>query len=51
MGLVSEELKVDAEDEEEDQTILSKKTFEELGVCPEICEAVKAMGYLFPSKI
>ena len=26
-------------------------TFEDLGVCPEICEAVKKMGYLNPSKI
>ena len=26
-------------------------TFEELGVCPEICEAVKKMGYKNPSKI
>jgi superfamily II DNA/RNA helicase len=35
----------------EEQTLLSKKTFEELGVCSEICEAVKAMGYLCPTKI
>ncbi len=26
-------------------------TFEELGVCPEICEAIKAMGYKHPTKI
>ena len=26
-------------------------TFEDLGVCPEICEAVKKMGYTNPSKI
>ena len=27
------------------------KTFKELGVCDEICEAVKKMGYKHPSKI
>ena len=27
------------------------KNFEELGVCSEICEAVKKMGYKHPSKI
>ena len=26
-------------------------TFADLGVCPEICEAVKKMGYKNPSKI
>jgi len=26
-------------------------TFESLGVCAEICEAVKKMGYKHPSKI
>lgn len=26
-------------------------TFEELGVCSEICEAIKGMGYKHPTKI
>lgn len=30
---------------------MSDTTFEELGVCPELCEAVRAMGYKAPTKI
>ena len=30
---------------------MTNLTFEELGVCPEICEAIKAMGYKNPTKI
>lgn len=30
---------------------MSNTTFEELGVCPELCEALKAMGYKAPTKI
>lgn len=41
---------VDGEVEEE-SNIMTTMTFEELGVCPEICEAIKAMGYKHPSKI
>lgn len=29
----------------------SQKSFEELGVCDEICEAIKQIGYKTPSKI
>lgn len=36
---------------EEESSIMTNLTFEELGVCPEICEAIKAMGYKNPSKI
>ena len=36
---------------EEESNIMTNLTFEELGVCPEICEAIKAMGYKNPSKI
>lgn len=44
--------------EEQDKGVLDEirqeeedKTFAELGVCQEICEAVKKMGYKHPSKI
>ena len=30
---------------------MSNLTFEELGVCSELCEALKAMGYKNPTKI
>ncbi len=30
---------------------MTTMTFEELGVCSEICEAIKAMGYKNPTKI
>jgi superfamily II DNA/RNA helicase len=36
---------------EEESNIMTKMSFEELGVCSEICEAIKAMGYKHPSKI
>ena len=37
--------------DDEVKQIAVNTTFEELGVCPEICEAVKKMGYKHPSKI
>ena len=47
-----EEVKGDAEDTiQEESNIMTTMSFEELGVCPEICEAIKAMGYKNPSKI
>ena len=39
------------EEDDDDAGIMTKFTFEELGVCPEICEAIKSMGYKHPSKI
>lgn len=39
------------ENGEEESNIMTTTTFEELGVCPEICEAIKAMGYKHPTKI
>ncbi len=30
---------------------MSNTTFEDLGVCSELCEAIKAMGYKAPTKI
>ena len=36
---------------EEEVNIMSNLTFEELGVCSEVCEAIKAMGYKQPTKI
>ena len=38
-------------DDQEESNIMTNLTFEEIGVCPEICEAIKAMGYKNPSKI
>ena len=38
-------------EKEEESNIITNLTFEELGVCSEICEAIKAMGYKHPSKI
>jgi len=48
-----EEVKGDGieEHEGEESNIMTTMTFEELGVCPEICEAIKAMGYKNPTKI
>lgn len=43
---ITEELKVEVE-----TTIMSNTTFEELGVCSELCEALKGMGYKAPTKI
>ncbi len=37
--------------EEEEANIMTNLSFEELGVCPEVCEAIKAMGYKNPTKI
>lgn len=49
---VAEEMKDDQPKVEgEESTIMTDLTFEELGVCPEVCEAIKAMGYKNPSKI
>lgn len=31
--------------------LLSSLTFEDIGICSEICEALKAMGYVHPTKI
>ena len=44
-----EELK--AAQNEEEEILKKDETFEKLGVCPEICEAVMKMGYKHPSKI
>jgi superfamily II DNA/RNA helicase len=30
---------------------MSNTTFEELGICSEICEAIRGMGYKNPTKI
>ncbi len=37
--------------DEEETGIMSNTTFEDLGVCSELCEAIKAMGYKAPTKI
>ena len=38
--------------EQKDTEILDKEqSFEKLGVCSEICEAIEKMGYKHPSKI
>jgi len=37
--------------EEDIKQIEKDITFADLGVCPEICEAVKKMGYTNPSRI
>lgn len=37
--------------EEDINNIMSNTSFEELGVCSEICEAIKGMGYKHPTKI
>ena len=44
---------VDGQDDfdAEVKQLASDTTFEDLGVCQEICEAVKKMGYKHPSKI
>ena len=44
--MVEQNLK-EGEIREDDQ----ETTFESLGVCPEICDAVAKMGYKHPSKI
>ena len=36
---------------DEETGIMSNTTFEELGLCSELCEAIKAMGYKTPTKI
>ena len=38
-------------EQEENNILVPEKTFAGLGVCDEICEAVKKMGYKHPSKI
>jgi ATP-dependent RNA helicase DDX47/RRP3 len=38
-------------EQEDDKIIEESTTFEKLGVCSEICEAVTKMGYKHPSKI
>ena len=50
--LDEEEKKDVVEVKVEDGDILNRdETFEKLGVCSEICEAIYKMGYKFPSKI
>ena len=48
-----EEVKGTASEEadQEESNIMTNLSFEEIGVCPEICEAIKAMGYKHPTKI
>ena len=46
-----EEVKSEIANPDEESNIMTSLTFEELGVCPEICEAIKAMGYKNPTKI
>lgn len=41
----------DGQDEDDIKQIVENKTFEELGVCSEICGAVAKMGYKHPTKI
>lgn len=38
-------------EQEEHSILVMDKTFAGLGVCDEICEAVRKMGYQHPSKI
>ena len=38
-------------EQDDDKIIEENTTFEKLGVCQEICEAVVKMGYKHPSKI
>ena len=45
------EIIVDGGDQEDIKMLVEDTTFADLGVCPEICEAVKKMGYVNPSKI
>ena len=45
------EIVIDGGDQEDIKMLEKNTTFEELGVCPEICDAVKKMGYENPSKI
>ena len=42
---------VDGGDQDDVKMLETDTTFADLGVCPEICEAVKKMGYVNPSKI
>ena len=42
---------VDGGDQEDIKMLEKDTTFADLGVCPEICEAVEKMGYTCPSKI
>lgn len=52
INVAEEEVKGEQPKVEGDESkIMTDLTFEELGVCPEICEAIKAMGYKNPSKI
>ena len=45
------EVIVEGGEQEDIKMLETDTTFSDLGVCPEICEAVKKMGYLYPSKI
>ena len=45
------EVIVDGGDQEDIKMLERDTTFADLGVCPEICEAVEKMGYTCPSKI
>lgn len=45
------EVIVDGGEQDDIKMLDTDTTFESLGVCPEICEAVKKMGYVNPSKI
>ena len=46
-----EEDKAPAQLDDEESNIMTTMSFEELGVCPEIIEAIKGMGYKHPTKI
>lgn len=45
------EIVVDGGDQEDIKMLDTDTTFADLGVCPEICEAVQKMGFTNPSKI
>ena len=45
------EIVIEGGDQDDIKMLETNTTFADLGVCPEICEAVKKMGYVNPSKI
>lgn len=46
----AEEVK-ESEQDDANKTLMTTMTFEELGVCSELCESLKAMGYRHPTNI
>lgn len=45
------EIVVDGGDQDDIKMLDKETSFADLGVCPEICDAVAKMGYINPSKI